>query len=272
MRCWVNGTLNAAVSVADRGLQYGDGLFETIAVRHRHIALLERHLARVARGCERLGISGVPLEGLRTELQRAADEPAVGVIKLIVTRGPQRRGYRPDQDTLPTRIITTYPAPGYPPEWGATGVELRVCATRLAEQPQLAGLKHLNRLEQVLARREWSGSVPQEGLMLDTAGRVMGGTMSNVFARIAGQLVTPSVDRCGVAGVVRATVLTLAESLGMDCLQRELALEELLEAEEIFLTNALIGIWPVARLVNHSFRVGAASLELAAGLEKLRAQ
>jgi 4-amino-4-deoxychorismate lyase len=151
-------------------------------------------------------------------------------------------------------------------------VELRVCATRLAEQPQLAGLKHLNRLEQVLARREWSGSVPQEGLMLDTAGRVMGGTMSNVFARIAGQLVTPSVDRCGVAGVVRATVLTLAESLGMDCLQRELALEELLEAEEIFLTNALIGIWPVARLVNHSFRVGAASLELAAGLEKLRAQ
>jgi 4-amino-4-deoxychorismate lyase len=266
MSCWVNGIPGASVSAADRGLQYGDGLFETMAVRQGRIALLERHLARLARGCERLGIDGVPVEELSRELMRAAGEPAVGVIKLIVTRGPQGRGYRPGRQLLPTRIITTYPAPEYPSDWARTGVQLRICATRLAEQPQLAGLKHLNRLEQVLARREWSSSVPQDGLMLDTAGRVIGGTMCNVFARIAGQLVTPSVERCGVAGVMRESVLALAESRGIDCLQRELPLDELLEAQEIFLTNVLIGIWPVTRIEDQGFQLGAACLEFAAAL------
>jgi 4-amino-4-deoxychorismate lyase len=143
---------------------------------------------------------------------------------------------------------------------------LRLCTTRLSEQSQLAGLKHLNRLEQVLARQEWSASVPQEGLMLDAAGRVIGGTMCNVFARIEGALMTPSVERCGVAGVMREAVLALAASLGMDCLQRELPVEELLRAQEIFLTNALIGIWPVARLEQHSYPVGPVSLEMGAAL------
>jgi 4-amino-4-deoxychorismate lyase len=264
MGCWVNGTPEAALSPQDRGLQYGDGLFETMAVREGCIALLERHLARLSRGCERLGIDGVDAGVLRSELQHAAGGSGVGVIKLIVTRGTQGRGYRPLPHTLPTRILTTYPAPEYPVEWARAGVQVRICALRLAEQPQLAGLKHLNRLEQVLARREWSGRVPQEGLMLDTAGRVVGGTMCNVFANLAGKLVTPRVERCGVAGVMREAVLVRAESLGMECQQRDLALDELLEAQEIFLTNALIGIWPVARIEQRQYPVGPVSLQLSA--------
>jgi 4-amino-4-deoxychorismate lyase len=266
MRCWVNGIPEAAVSASDRGLQYGDGLFETMAVRQGRITLLGLHLARLARGCACLGIGGVNAEELHHELLRAAAEPRAGVIKLIVTRGPQTRGYRPSPEAMPTRIITTHPDPEYPADWGRTGVQLRLCTTRLSAQSQLAGLKHLNRLEQVLARQEWSGSVPQEGLMLDAGGRVIGGTMCNVFACMEGALVTPSIERCGVAGVMREAVLALAESLGIVCLQRELPLEELLRAQEIFLTNALIGIWPVARLEDHSYPVGPVSLEIGAAL------
>ena len=264
MRCWVNGIADPAVSAADRGLQYGDGLFETMSVRQGRIVLLERHLARLTRGCERLGIGSVPAAQLRRELQRAADDPDVGVVKLILTRGVQARGYRPDPQTLPTRIVTAYPAPAYPADWARVGVQLHVCALRLSEQPRLAGLKHLNRLEQVLARREWSERVAQEGLLLDVASCVVGGTMSNVFARIDGQLVTPSLERCGVAGVMREAVLALAASRGITCQQRELPFTELLRAREVFLTNALIGIWPVVGLGDHRYELGAASLDFAA--------
>lgn len=266
MRCWVNGIPDAAVSPLDRGLQYGDGLFETMAVRRGRIALLERHLARLACGCERLGIGGVDAGELHGELQRAAQEPEVGVIKLIVTRGAQARGYRPSPHIHPNRIITTSAVPEYPADWASAGVQLRICTTRLAEQPRLAGLKHLNRLEQVLARQEWSDRVPQEGLVLDMAGRVVGATMCNVFARIAGEWVTPNVERCGVAGVMRQAVLSLIDSLGLRCRQDNLPLGELLQAQEIFLTNALIGIWPVARIEDHDYPVGTASLEWAAAL------
>jgi 4-amino-4-deoxychorismate lyase len=266
MRSWVNGIPEAAVPTVDRGLQYGDGLFETMAVRSGCIERLEAHLARLSRGCERLGIEGVDPAALRRELWQAAAEPGVGVIKLIVTRGGQARGYRPDPRAAPTRIITTSPAPDYPADWTRSGVHVRVCSTRLSEQPQLAGLKHLNRLEQVLARREWSGSVPQEGLMLDAAGRVIGGTMCNLFARFADQWVTPSVARCGVAGVLREAVLGLAASLGITCQQRDLPLDELLRAEELFLTNALIGLWPVARIEDRDYPIGVASRELGAAL------
>jgi 4-amino-4-deoxychorismate lyase len=269
MHCWVNGTAQPEVSAADRGLQYGDGLFETMAVRQGRIVLLERHLARLARGCERLGIAAVPAAELLRDLQRAAGEPEVGVIKLIVTRGMQARGYRPDPKVLPTRIVTAYPDPGYPEAWAHEGVQLRVCALRLSEQPRLAGLKHLNRLEQVLARQEWSEREPQEGLLLDAAHRVIGGTMSNVFACIDGQLVTPSLERCGVAGVMREAVLRIAASRGVPCQQRDLPLTELLRAREIFLTNALIGLWPVSGLGDHRYRPGALSLDFAAEVRHL---
>ncbi len=264
MRCWVNGIAEPNVSAADRGLQYGDGLFETMSVRQGRIVLLERHLARLAVGCERLGIPAVSAAELHRELQRAAGDPDVGVVKLIVTRGSQARGYRPGPQALPTRIIAAFPAPDYPQAWALQGVHVRVCALRLSEQPRLAGLKHLNRLEQVLARQEWSERVPQEGLLLDAAGRVIGGTMSNVFAYIDGQLVTPSLERCGVAGVMREAVLALAASRGMACRQRDLPLPELLRAGEIFLTNSLIGIWPVIGLGDRRFARGALSLDFAA--------
>jgi 4-amino-4-deoxychorismate lyase len=269
MRCWVNGIADPAVSAADRGLQYGDGLFETMSVRQGRIVLLERHLARLARGCERLGIDGIPAAQLRRELQRAADEPDVGVVKLIVTRGVQDRGYRPDPASVPTRIVTAYPAPAYPVDWARAGVRLHVCALRLSEQPRLAGLKHLNRLEQVLARQEWAERVAQEGLLLDAASRVIGGTMSNVFARIDGQLVTPSLERCGVAGVMREAVLELAASRGIACQQRDLQFAELLRAREVFVTNALIGVWPVVGLGEQRYEVGTVSLDFAAQIAQL---
>jgi 4-amino-4-deoxychorismate lyase len=127
-------------------------------------------------------------------------------------------------------------------------VRVRRARLRLGENPALAGIKHCNRLEQVLARREWSDPGIGEALMFSSSGALVSGTMSNVFLVHGSKLLTPSVDRCGVAGVMRATVLDLAAQLGIPAQERRLDETELAAAEELFLTNALIGIRPISEL------------------------
>ena len=251
---WINGEPGEALSARDRGLQYGDGVFETMAVIQGRVRLLDAHLARLAAGLSRLAIPPPDRDALEREIARAAALPEVGVLKLIITRGVGARGYRPDAGTA-TRILSAWPARKPALGFGDSGVELRICATRLAEQPVLAGLKTLNRLEQVLARGEW-GDDPPEGLMLDGAGRVICGTMSNLFAVLPRGLVTPALERCGVRGVMRGAVLKAAAAAGVTIFERELTLADLELASELFLTNALIGVWPVRRLAPRDFAIG----------------
>lgn len=200
---WVDGRPAAELSVRDRGLAYGDGLFETLAVRAGTPRLLERHLARLEEGCRRLAI---PLDtaALRQELLAFCAALGDGVAKLIVTRGEGLRGYAPPAEASPRRILSGSPRPAYPERHWQQGVRLFACRTRLAEQPLLAGLKHLNRLEQVLARAEWSDAGHAEGLMLDVHERVVEGVFSNLLLVLDGTLVAPDLRRCGVAGVMRA--------------------------------------------------------------------
>jgi 4-amino-4-deoxychorismate lyase len=253
MTVWIDGEPGEAVEVDDRGLQYGDGLFETMAVRAGRIRLLDRHLARLAAGCARLALPCPPDPLLRRELAAAAASPGAGVVKLTLTRGSGPRGYRPPAVPTPRRIIVAGPGPEYPPEFADAGVEMRLCSLRLAPQPALAGLKTLNRLEQVLARAEWAADVPQEGLLRDADGRCVSGTMSNVFALCAGRLLTPRLTRCGVAGVMRGALIDAARAAGRECREVELSLEELEAADAILLTNALIGVWPVRLFAGRSF-------------------
>ena len=253
MTAWIDGEPGEAVEVDDRGLQYGDGLFETMAVRGGSIRLLDRHLARLAAGCARLVLPCPPDSLLRLELATAAASLSAGVVKLMLTRGSGPRGYRPPAEPRPRRIIVAGPAPQYPPEFADAGIELRLCSLRLASQPAFAGLKTLNRLEQVLARAEWAGDVPQEGLLRDADGRCVSGTMSNVFALCAGRLLTPRLTRCGVAGVMRGALIDAARKSGRDCEEVDLSLEELGAADAILLTNALIGVWPVRLFAGRAF-------------------
>ncbi len=254
---WLDGAPLAADARPDRGLEFGDGLFETIAVVDGRARLLERHLARLAYGCARLGIAAPAPQPLRAELEAAARTPGTGVLKLIVTRGAGGTGYAADTALAPRRWLAAWPPRPRPAAAANAGVVLRELAVRLAEQPLLAGLKHLNRLEQVLARRELAGGAPAgEGLMLDVQGRPVCGTMSNVFAVFDHRLVTPSLERCGVAGVMRAALIDAWRAAGVAVEVRDLARGELDAASELFVSNALIGVWPVAALGGRRFAPG----------------
>jgi len=177
-----------------------------------------------------------------------AAAPAECVLKLILTRGTGPRGYRPAAQPEPTRIVQVSCWPSHIEAVAERGAVVHLCKQRLAEQPRLAGIKHLNRLENVLAAMEWLPGAADEGLMLDQAGRVIGGVSSNVFLVHRDRLLTPRLNRCGVAGVARQRLLTLAAQLKLQASEAEIGLDELLTADEVFLTNSLIRLWPVSRL------------------------
>lgn len=261
----VNGVATDVVSARDRGFQYGDGIFETIAVRHGKPLLWERHVQRLRAGATRLGIPAPVSALLQTEADQLCHGIDRGVLKIILTRGVAGRGYRADAAAEPTRVLSLSSWPEHPAAWAQEGVSVRWCQTRLASQPRLAGLKHLNRLEQVLARAEW-GDDYAEGLMRDEAGNLIEGTVTNVFLVEAGALHTPEVVRCGVDGVMRATVLELAAGLGIACRVGLVTPAQLDRADEVFLTNSLIGLWPVQRIEKRSYGIGQTTRQIQTAL------
>ncbi|MBA1272766.1 aminodeoxychorismate lyase [Stutzerimonas azotifigens] len=261
MSSWVNGYPADGVAVHDRGLAYGDGLFETIRVVDGSPRYAERHLRRLVHGCQRLSIPCEP-DLVRSELQAFARSLGDGVAKLVLTRGAGQRGYGSPDPCHPTRLLLAAPAPAYPSENADEGVALYPCTTRLAEQPLLAGLKHLNRLEQVLARAEWQDRRYAEGLMCDTSGRVIEGVFSNLFMVIDDRLTTASLARCGVAGIMRERILDIAGQQGWQVEQEDIDLGQLWHASEVFCCNSQYGIWPVRSLQSHAWPVGPMTLKL----------
>ena len=269
---WIDGVPGTNLPADDRGLQYGDGLFETVLVRSGRARFLDAHLARLTRGCSRLAISTATLPMLRAEIDAALRvAPPLAVLKIIMTRGSaQRRGYAPQGDETARRIISLWPAPAKDAAL-VDGVNLRVASLRLGENPALAGIKHLNRLENVLAAAEADGSGSFESLLLDTSGNLVSGTMSNVFLVRAGRVATPSLERCGVAGVMRGIVLRECAALGLTGTEERLTLDDLHSATEVFITNARIGVVPVRRVGEHSFDMNILTRRLAAHIEPLDA-
>ncbi len=257
----VNGLAADRISVLDRAVQYGDGLFETLAVHAGRPLLWERHMERLRGGCLHLGLDMPEDRVLRAEVDSLCHGGERAVIKIILTRGCSGRGYAPPDAPLPTRVVSAWPWPDYPAYNARLGVAVRWCRTPVSINLALAGIKHLNRLEQVLARAEWGGEFA-EGLMRDPDGYVVEGTMSNVFAVTAGVLITPELSRSGVAGVMRAEVMAAARHLGMRCEERWITASELEKMDEIFLTNSIIGLWPVRSLADKCYAVGAVTKTL----------
>jgi 4-amino-4-deoxychorismate lyase len=258
----INGQMSDAISSLDRGLLYGDGVFETIVVEDGQPRFWLRHLNRLKAGCGRLGIPLPEESRLLEESQALISGVDRGVLKLIITRGCGGRGYRPATDTTPTRIIQLHPWPDYPETCRDAGVRMRLCRQRLGHNPALAGIKHLNRLEQVLARGEWDDPGIMEGLLLDEDKRLVEGTMSNLFLIRNRILMTPELIRCGVAGILRTVVLELAASVPMPVQVRALGMDDLQEADEVFLTNSIIGIWPVIAIDDRIYTKGAVTRRL----------
>lgn len=244
----INGQAADTVSALDRGLHYGDGLFETLAISKGMPVHWERHLQRLLQGCDRLGFAAPDTAALTLEAQRLCVGQTCAVLKIIATRGSGGRGYRPALAAPPTRIMARYPWPEYPAANAQDGVCVRLCSTRLGSNPALAGMKHLNRLEQVMARAEWTDATIAEGLMFDQNDHVIEGTMSNFFLVRDGQLITAELTHCGVAGIVRGLVIEWAAQQGLRCDVRPVPRDELFSADELFLCNSVIGIWPVRAL------------------------
>jgi len=267
----IDGRPADAVPVADRGLQYGDGLFETIAVFRGAPCLWQAHLDRLAEGCRRLGMPMPDAKLLHTEASQLTAGVEQGVLKLLITRGVGGRGYRPPAEPHSCRILSLHPWPDHPAAYWIEGVRLRWCDTPLGLNPRLAGVKHCNRLEQVLARNEWDDSGIAEGLMCDARGRVIEGTMSNLFVLKDGRLSTPRLDQCGVAGVARAVVMAVAAEQGMPCAEAAMMSEQVIQADALLMSNAIIGLWPVAALDDQYFdRVHWPREMMAEVMERLR--
>lgn len=242
----VNGEAAAGIDALDRGLQYGDGVFRTLAVVAGKVRWWADQYRKLAEDCAALAIPCPDKEALESEVRKIAAGPGVGVVKIVVTRGVGQRGYAIPADAAPTRIVMGFAGSGNENR----EVRVRWCDLRLASQPRLAGIKHLNRLENVLARAEWNDPEIAEGLLLDEAGSVICGTMSNLFIVEGGSLVTPELARCGVAGVVRSRIIRAAERRAQGVGVERCSRERLLAAEGLFLCNSLIGVWRVAELEN----------------------
>jgi len=257
-RMLVDGVASTQVSALDRGLAYGDGLFESIRFVGARAPLWSRHMQRLAEGCARLRIPAPdPAQLWREALEVSHGMPA-SVLRITVTRGVGERGYVLPAAPRPTRVVAAFAPPLVAAGAHAQGLRMRVCTIRLAQQPLLAGLKHLNRLEQVLARAEWDDLAIAEGVLLDSHGRVISATMANLFAVVDGELLTPSLDRCGVAGVARAEVLAACPQTQVG----ELTLAALRGASEVFLSSSVRGILPVRSLDDCDYVPGATTRRL----------
>lgn len=249
----VNGKPGNLISIRDRGLLYGDGVFRTLRAIQGKALHWPLHYLKLQHDCAALGISCPGEAILAAELDEVLAQRPDGVVKLIVTRGEGARGYAPPADAEPTRIWDCSALPDYPAAWATQGVKACVCKLRLSSQPRLAGVKHLNRLENVLAAAELRDAQVHddkvaEGLLLDTEGHLVEGTRSNLFLMSQDRLVTPDLSRCGVAGVQRGRVMAWALQHGMMLQVRDVGLEEALQADELFIVNSVIGLWPIREL------------------------
>lgn len=274
----VNGLPATQIDLSDRGFSYGDGVFETMLVADDKPLLLERHMKRLKSGLDRLFIDYNQsfIETILSEIELLIEQGKRHFsaserlfLKLVVSRGSGGRGYRAEADLQPTRALMLSTAAAPDATMYQQGCELFACQTRLGHNPQLAGIKHLNRLEQVLARNEWQDQY-HEGLVCDLDGRLIEGTMSNLFLVKDQQLLTPRLDRCGVNGIVRSVVIDSAEQQGVTVIEQSLHPEDLLRADGAFITNTGFGVLPVKAYAGQAIPLSPVTAIAAQWLQEAR--
>ena len=248
----INGVANGTLSPLDRGLAYGDGVFRTLKVRDRQPVWWRDQYAKLAHDCAALTLACPDANLLLSEIETVTQQLNSAVVKIVITRGLGERGYAPPKHTAPTRIVMASTLPDQ--AQAHSGIRVRWCSLRLARQPKMAGIKHLNRLENILARQEWSDPDIAEGLLCDDTGAVIGGTRSNVFAMRAGRLLTPELSSSGIAGVTRDRVLRAAIRHDIEIQVARLEPANIVNADEVFLSNSIVGLLPVAELDNRLWR------------------
>lgn len=268
----VNGVETAHIDVHDRGLAYGDGLFETIAVIDGRVLNWARHFKRLSCDCERLGLAPQDERLLEAEVRQVAAGSTV-VVKLIVTRGVGGNGYTPPTLEACNRIVVSRAWPDSYTQRREHGICVCVATHRLPDHPALAGIKHLNRLDQVIASIEAERLGCDEALMCDYEGFIIEATRCNIFALINGKWLTPRLDMCGVSGVARATIIDIAAASSITVEETRLSVAELARASELFLCNAIAGVWPLTAIEGSNrltFPIGSHTRDLQAAFDSAR--
>jgi 4-amino-4-deoxychorismate lyase len=245
----VNGQPADSVSALDRGLAYGDGVFRTLRTESGRPLWWRDHFSKLRADCDALALDRPEEAALLDEVSQVA-EAGVGIVKIMLTRGAGARGYARPVGQACTRIVSSAPMPPHAQPDAPVDVHARWCRLRLARQPRLAGVKHLNRLENVLARAEWNDPTVLEGVLCDDSGAVISGVMSNLFWARDGELYTPDLSECGVAGVARTRILRAVESLGIRTHVDRFQPDAILAADEVMICNSIMGVRRLAKLDN----------------------
>jgi 4-amino-4-deoxychorismate lyase len=247
----INGQPGDKISVHDRGLLYGQSLFETIAIADGKACLVAEHLQRLQSSAQTLGLP-VELDLVADDINTLASGQQKAVIRVTLTMGAGGRGYLNPSDPQPQRIASLHEFPQHPIENWREGINLGLSSIRLGLQPALAGLKHGNRLEQILARSQWPDNC-SEALLLDQSGNVVEATQSNIFIIKNNILSTPNLELAGVAGVMRGFVLANANKVGVQAELVSLSLSDIEQADAVFLCNSVIGLWPVKQFQEQQY-------------------
>ncbi|MCW8193509.1 aminodeoxychorismate lyase [Proteobacteria bacterium 005FR1] len=266
----INGVFGGCLSDRDRGFAYGDGLFETMRLEQGRLPLFQFHHQRLVADSQRLQLSfdsirlAEYLDDILAEVARQGILRAV--VKVVVTRGEGGRGYQPAEKSANNIVIRVHPFPEYPSHYWSEGVSAFICEHRLGHNPRLAGIKHLNKLDHVLATLEWRDTENAEGILLDCDGNVVEACSRNIFAVKSSTLLTPSLHSAGVAGILRKRILEdYAGKLGLAVEEVAFDMDELFDADEIFLTNSVSGVWPVKQLHDKTGVLGSKALCRVAG-------
>ncbi|WP_267431639.1 aminodeoxychorismate lyase [Erwinia psidii] len=245
---WVNGQPQDSIAIADRAVQFGDGCFTTARIIEGQVVALEAHLERLEKGCQRLRIGAVDWIALRQEIVKAAAGHDEAVLKVIISRGKGGRGYGASGCGQPTRIVMTSDYPVRYHHLKQTGARLTLSSVRLGRNPLLAGIKHLNRLEQILIRTELEQTNFDEALVLDTEGMLVECCAANLFWRKGKAVFTPCLTDSGVNGIQRQQVIGLLHGEGVSVSEVRQPPEVLAEADEVLITNALMPVLPVCQI------------------------
>jgi len=243
----IDGALSSSNLLSERGLAYGHGLFETMRLHQGQLPLLSWHLDRLARDASILSIPlQLPIiERHINDFQRYLRQQKIdnGVVKLIVAAGDGGRGYK-NPVTIKPRVICVY---SDLPQLDHQGVNLWRCQYRLPSNPVLSGIKHLNRLDQVLARNEWTDDLYSDGLMFDQHNQLVETTSANIFLHCPRQgWLTPDLSNAGVSGVMRALLLEeIFPRLAIKVTVTDIDSDRLSGCDHMFICNSVRGLTPV---------------------------
>ncbi|MFP2514062.1 aminodeoxychorismate lyase [Buttiauxella agrestis] len=249
----INGERTETLAANDRAVQFGDGCFTTSRVKDGQVRFLEQHLIRLQQACEKLLIPFAEWSRLKSEMQQLAATQQQAVLKVVITRGSGGRGYSAANCQQPTRILSVSAFPSFYPQWCEEGISLALSPIQLGINPYLAGIKHLNRLEQVLIRTHLEQTQAQEALVLDSDGWLTECCAANLFWRKGTQVFTPYVDKSGVNGTMRQHIISCLAGSAWQFTQVRERVGTLAQADEVLICNALMPVVPVKQAESWQF-------------------